>query len=79
MLLIDIVLLHNLKKQASEILVVGLGSKVNATTILHKLFNLDWLVLAELIKGYFFLFLFDVLIFFSLATARQSLPGKTAS
>jgi hypothetical protein len=78
-LLVDIILLHDLVEKPCEVLIVRLRSKVDLAAVLHELLDLHWLVLAELIKGDFLLFLFDILIFFCLTTAWQALPRKAAS
>ena len=66
--------LHATFKQVKNVFVVRVMSEAQATTVVHKLIELNGLIQAKLIDSNFFLFALDVVIFLILRATWQTLP-----
>ena len=67
---VKVVSLHALLKEANTGTVVGLLLESQRTAVLHELFELAWVAIAEIVqRGFNFLFL-NVIVLFVLASTR---------
>tara|TARA_B110001450_G_scaffold226058_1_gene224612 strand:+ start:263 stop:544 length:282 start_codon:yes stop_codon:yes gene_type:complete len=70
------VLLHASLEQGDNVTVVWILSKGKASTIVHELGKLVWLVLTKLFNFDFLLLFLDIRILFGLGSSRESLPWQ---
>lgn len=73
------VLLHASFKQPEHVLVIGVLCELELAAIVHELAELLWMALAQLVHSDFQLLLLDIVVLFVLRSARETLPGETAS
>ena len=68
--------LHTSFKKTNDVAVVRILCKREASAVVHKFFELVWLLFAQVFNCCFFLLLFDGSILFSLGSAGQTLPWQ---
>jgi len=73
---IHAVLFHASLEQGDNVTVVWILSKGKASTVVHELCELVWLVLAKLFDLHLLLLFLDVRILFGLGSSRESLPWQ---
>lgn len=76
---VEVVALHAAIKQVQDVSVVWVVREFKTSAVLHELFELNWLVQAQLVDGHLLLFSLDVVVFLVLAAAWKSLPWQGAS
>lgn len=76
---VELVALHALLKQVEDVPVVGVSSEAERSAVLHVLLELVWLVQAQLVDGNLLLLALNIVIFFILAAAWETLPWQRTS
>lgn len=73
---VKLVSLHAALEQTVDVLVVGVGRECKAAAVIHVLLEFRWLVEAEFVDRDLLLLALDVVIFFVLGAAGESLPWE---
>ena len=68
--------LHATLEQTDNVRIVRILREAKTSAVVHELFELVGDVPTELVDGYFFLFLLNVGVLFSLRSSWEALPGK---
>jgi len=76
---VELVAFHAAFEQAVDVLVVGICRECKASAVVHVLFEFRRLVEAEFVDSDLLLLSFDVVIFFVLRPARETLPRERAA
>ena len=75
---VPLVLLHEALEEPKDVAVVRVRDEANRSAVLHELLELARQTLAELFQRYFFFLLLDVVVFFVLRPAGETLPRQLA-
>jgi hypothetical protein len=70
---------HALFKKSNNVLVVRILFKFQGSAIFHELLEFGGMTFAKFFQSCLCLLLFDVIVLLVLASARETLPRKTAS
>ena len=78
LLRVDIVLLHATFKQSDNVTIIGVLGEAQPSAVVHKLLELFWLILAELLNLDLLLLFLDVGVLLGLGSSWKSLPWECA-
>ena len=76
---VKIVALHATLEERGDVAVIRVSGEGQPTAVVHELLKLGRLIEAELVNGDLLLLALDVIIFFVLRTAWQTLPRERAT
>jgi len=76
---VELIALHAHLEQVQNVSVVRVGSEAQRSAVLHVLLELVGLIQAQLVNCNLLLLSLDIVIFFILAAARETLPRKGSS